>query len=66
MLHMHIISAIDDALNAVIDAHGSYSAAETTRFENDGDVAQEIRAGRIAPMHPEVEATHPLEPMVSR
>lgn len=66
MLHMHIITTIETTLNAAVDAHGSYSAVEATRLEKDEDVAGEIRAGRIAPMHPEVEAMRPLEHLRAR
>ena len=66
MLHMHIITAVDDVLNDAVAAHGSYSSVETTRLEKDGDIAGEVQANRIAPMHPEVEALRPLEHMRAR
>lgn len=44
--------AIDEALNAAVSAHGVY--------------AEEIREGRLAPMHADVETMRPLENMRSR
>jgi hypothetical protein len=66
MLHMHVIAAIDDALNAAVRAHGVYDAVETARMEKDPDLADEIREGRLAPLHPDVEAMTPLHHMRAR